>query len=107
MDPKYNEILANLRSSVRVANSRRTGEQDPIISWNVDLLSILRYVTPTFPVRLYQLIVDAEENGQQDIVHFTPSGDAFVVVDPDRLVSELVPQHFRLASFSSFRAELR
>lgn len=71
-----------------------------------DLLAILTHMTPTFPVRLFQLILEAERNQQNHIIHFNETGDAFWLHDRDSFMSELVPKHLRLRSFASFRRQL-
>ena len=71
-----------------------------------ELLSSVEYLTPTFQVKLFRLIVNAERNRQTHIIQFTPAGDAILLHDRDALMKELVPKHLRLKSFASFRRQM-
>lgn len=59
-----------------------------------------------FPVKLYRLIMDAEENQRDDVICFNGKGDAFLILNREALVEELVPRYFRLKSLASFRRQL-
>ena len=61
---------------------------------------------PGFPVKLYQMLVDAEAEGKSDIISFTPSGRAFKIHQPNRLLNELVPRYFSQKKITSFKRTL-
>ena len=92
------EALAALAASAKQAAS--------VPSLPANKENLLDFMTPTFPVRLHRLIVEAEARGHHDIVHFSEKGDSFWLLDRDRFISELAPKHFRLQSFASFRRQM-
>jgi len=61
---------------------------------------------PGFPVKLYHMLVDAEAEGKSDIISFTPSGRAFKIHQPNRLLTELVPRYFSQKKITSFKRTL-
>jgi hypothetical protein len=63
-------------------------------------------VTEPFPEKLYRMIQDAEQNGNSDVISFFPHGRAFIVRDPDRFVTEIMPKYFKQGKMSSFLRQL-
>jgi hypothetical protein len=62
---------------------------------------------PTFPLKLYDLIIEAENEGKAHIVSFTSNGRSFRIHEVERFMTELVPQYFRnQKKFCSFRRQL-
>jgi len=58
---------------------------------------------PTFPVKLYNLLMAVEQEGKEEIISFTPSGRAFFIHQPGRFLHEILPRFFsgqqKLGSF--------
>ena len=60
----------------------------------------------SFPLRLQRMLDKLEADGNSDIVSWCPHGRAFVVHDPDRFVTELMPVYFNQTKYSSFQRQL-
>ena len=60
----------------------------------------------SFPIKLYDLIMAAEQTGKSDIVSFTESGRAFRVHDSAAFLQELVPNYFGHTRLASFKRQL-
>jgi hypothetical protein len=60
----------------------------------------------TFPFKLYRMLKQAEEDGQDDIVSFFPHGAAFAIHKPQEFVSEIMPKYFTTSRMSSFQRQL-
>eukprot|EP00977_Amphora_coffeiformis_P021546 scaffold9455_cov163-Amphora_coffeaeformis.AAC.5 len=60
----------------------------------------------SFPLRLQRMLDKLEADGNSDIVSWCGHGRAFVVHDPDRFVSELMPVYFNQTKYSSFQRQL-
>lgn len=71
-----------------------------------DVMATLDFMPPSFPVKLFRMIVDAERKHLTHIIHFNGAGDAFLLHDRKALMAEVVPNHLRLKNFSSFRRQL-
>mmetsp|Transcript_11584 Transcript_11584/g.27721 ORF Transcript_11584/g.27721 Transcript_11584/m.27721 type:complete len:583 (+) Transcript_11584:157-1905(+) len=56
-----------------------------------------------FPWKLHKILQDAEDEGFDDIIRWTPNGKAFVVVDKDRFSEEIMPRYFRSNKFKTFQ----
>lgn len=63
-------------------------------------------VAEPFPEKLFRILTLTEENGWTDIISFLPHGRAFFVRDPDRFVTEIMPQYFQQTKWSSFTRQL-
>lgn len=61
---------------------------------------------PMFPTLLRRMLLDAQSNGQDDIIRFTSQGDAIVILNREALITDLVPHYFRMKSMASFRRQL-
>jgi HSF-type DNA-binding len=59
-----------------------------------------------FPQHLHKKLVQIEKDGDSDVVSFCPHGRAFKVHDMDRFVAEVLPKHFKLNKWTSFRRQL-
>lgn len=60
----------------------------------------------TFGQKIYRLLMDAEKEGQDHVVSFTPSGHAFRIHDRQAFMDDIVPRYFRMNKFSSFKRQL-
>ncbi|KAL3931851.1 MAG: hypothetical protein SGBAC_011120 [Bacillariaceae sp.] len=59
-----------------------------------------------FPVKLYRMLMDLAEKGQEDIVSWGPGGASFLVHDHHRLVTEALPAYFNQTKYKSFQRQL-
>ena len=66
----------------------------------------LASMTQKFPVKLYRLILEAQEYHHGEIIIFSPTGEGFLMLDRDAFMSLLAPRYFRLHSIASFRRQL-
>lgn len=72
----------------------------------MSLTDTLDFLNQTFPVRLFRLVYEAEQNNQEHIIQFNQAGDAILLHDREALMRELVPNHLRLTNFASFRRQM-
>ena len=56
----------------------------------------------TFPWMLHALLDDAEKNGNDHIISWTPSGTSFRVHDRNAFMKTILPRYFRQTKFKSF-----
>jgi hypothetical protein len=59
-----------------------------------------------FPVKLHQMLNDAEESGNGDIVSWLPDGKSFKIHDRARFVRLIMPSYFGASKFRSFQRNL-
>ena len=62
--------------------------------------------TQSFPYKLYHMMQDVEYHGKEDIVCWNPDGRSFIVQDPKKFVSEILPGHFKQTKYKSFQRQL-
>jgi len=61
----------------------------------------------SFPLKLQCILDKLEAEGTAgDIISWMPHGRAFLVHDPQRFVSEVMPVHFKQSKYSSFQRQL-
>ncbi|KAG7349268.1 HSF-type DNA-binding protein [Nitzschia inconspicua] len=60
----------------------------------------------TFPYKLYDLLIDSETNGYDDIISFTEEGDEFAIHNHMQFASELLPQYFGHDKLRSFDRQM-
>lgn len=60
----------------------------------------------TFPGKLYCLLVEAEREGNDHIISFTPDGTAFKINDREAFIEVESPKHFRHTHITSFVRQL-
>jgi hypothetical protein len=51
-------------------------------------------------------LADAERNGNESVISFTPDGRAFKIHDREKFVKEVSPAYFRQAKIASFVRQL-
>jgi hypothetical protein len=66
----------------------------------------MRASSKPFPFKLYQILEDAEKEGNSDIIAFQDDGCTFSVHDKARFLSEIVPRYFFTTRYSSFKRQL-
>ena len=59
-----------------------------------------------FPKVLYQLLEDATNNSDEDIVCFLPHGRSFIVKDIGKFETIVMPKYFKMSVWKSFRRQL-
>ena len=59
-----------------------------------------------FPEKLFQLLTEVEEHGQEDTISFLPDGKSFVVRQPSKFEKEVMPKYFKTNRMSSFYRQL-
>ena len=59
-----------------------------------------------FPSRLYQLLEDAEREGNEGIVSWTSNGKSFKVHDKIRFANDIMPRYFGSSKYRSFQKNL-
>jgi hypothetical protein len=60
----------------------------------------------TFPGKLYCLLIEAEREGNDHIISFTPDGSAFKINNRDAFIEVESPKHFRHTHITSFVRQL-
>lgn len=65
-----------------------------------------RGIIEPFPEKLHRLLMEAEQNGQQEIISWTGDGKSFEIHKPDRFFKEIVPKYFKQSRLSSFKRQL-
>ena len=59
-----------------------------------------------FPYKLFQLLEDASEKGNEDIVSWLPHGKAFKVYNQDLFEAQIMKKYFRQSKYRSFVRQL-
>jgi hypothetical protein len=59
-----------------------------------------------FPCVLYQMLQDADDKGQEDIVSWVSQGRAFRVHNTEKFVSNILPKYFSQTKITSFQRQL-
>jgi hypothetical protein len=59
-----------------------------------------------FPEKLYRLLAEAEKDGNDRIISFTPDGRAFKIHNRQAFIKEVSPKYFRHAKVTSFVRQL-
>jgi hypothetical protein len=60
-----------------------------------------------FPQKLYQMLQEAEENGQEDVLSFFEHGRTFAIHNLEKFFNDIMPKYFRATRMSSFRRQLQ
>lgn len=59
-----------------------------------------------FPTRLHRILTDVTEGGEDHIVSWTESGEAFCIHQPEIFMRDIVPKYFKQGKLSSFKRQL-
>jgi hypothetical protein len=57
----------------------------------------------TFPFKLFRMLEEAENDGNEGIVSFNPQGRCFLIHKPKQFVDEIMPKYFTTGRMSSFQ----
>jgi len=60
----------------------------------------------TFPQKLYRMIEEAESEGLNDVISFSPHGRVFAIHKPRQFITEFMPRYFSTSRMSSFQRQL-
>jgi len=60
----------------------------------------------TFPEKLYNMVVEMEQEGQQNVVSFVDDGKAFLIHHPRLFESDVMPLYFSSSRMSSVQRQL-
>lgn len=63
-------------------------------------------VQPSFPVKLHQMLTEAERQGLDSILSWQVDGRSFRVHKPKQFVEEILLQYFRCSKIKSFQRQL-
>jgi hypothetical protein len=67
---------------------------------------VLTVQCSVFPVKVHQMLHDAEKSGHDDIVSWMPDGKSFKIHDRARFVRFTMPSYFGTCKFRSFQRNL-
>ncbi|KAL3913071.1 MAG: hypothetical protein SGILL_006636 [Bacillariaceae sp.] len=70
------------------------------------LAKVNRHKTSAFPVKLYRMLEQVEQEGRQSIVSWNPDGRTFQVHKHERFANEVLPGHFKQSKYKSFQRQL-
>ena len=59
-----------------------------------------------FPLKLYEMLEDAEEQGFNDIVSWSSDGNGFMVHDTTSFVLKIIPSYYNCTKYKSFQRQL-
>ncbi|CAD8095333.1 unnamed protein product [Paramecium primaurelia] len=62
-----------------------------------------KYTIPSFIIKLHTILEDINNSS---IITWAPQGDAFIVLNPELLEQQILPQHFKHNHFTSFLRQL-
>lgn len=77
--------------------------QSSLVTTPPSSTGLVAETTIPFPSKLMNLLLDERNN---EVVSFIPSGDAFMIYDSDKFVSDIAPRYFRHTKLSSFKRQL-
>ena len=59
-----------------------------------------------FPLKLYEMLEDADEQGFNDIVSWNKDGNGFMVHDTTNFVLKIIPSYYNCTKYKSFQRQL-
>ena len=62
-------------------------------------------IQASFPLKLQRILDKLEAEGNTAILSWQPHGRAFIVHDPERFVTEIMPEYFNQTKYSSFQRQ--
>lgn len=71
-----------------------------------DMQNNVKRPRENFPLKLYRMLYEAEQNGQADIISFFPNGRAFAIHKPKEFISEIMPKYFTNGRINTFLKQL-
>jgi hypothetical protein len=66
-----------------------------------------RELRQPFPVKVYEMLENAEKKQFSHIVSWNSAGTGFMVHDKDHFTKEIVPHYFNLTKYKSFQRQVR
>ena len=57
-------------------------------------------------IQLFELLESVEDDSSSLSIKWSPSGDAFMIVDQAAFVDQLLPKFFKRTKFTSFKGKL-
>jgi hypothetical protein len=63
-------------------------------------------ISESFPKKLYRMLEEAQENGQEDVLSFSSNGRAFAIHKPHKFVKDILPRYSSTTRMSSFHRQL-
>lgn len=56
-----------------------------------------------FPIKVYEMLEDAEEKGFADVVSWNAEGTGFMVWRKDQFINDIAPNYFNQSKYKSFQ----
>ena len=91
------------RASAQVQTGDAAAPSDIINQCQFSNLAALRL---PFPLKLYQMLDDAERQGYDNIVSWVPEGNGFIIYNPKELTNTVLPAYFRQTKYTSFTRQV-
>jgi hypothetical protein len=63
-------------------------------------------VTEPFPEKLYRMLIEAKDEGNEEIMSFCSHGRAFGIHKPEQFSKDIMPKYFKQSRLSSFQRQL-
>jgi hypothetical protein len=106
LETSVSQTLVKLGSSIRrrsdsYVDCAALGRPSQNKDW-----SIRHARSESFPMKVFRMLQDTEDQGLTDIASFFSHGRAFGVHDEDRFVKEILPKYFNQTKLSSFTRQL-
>jgi HSF-type DNA-binding len=94
-------------TSIAIAKRKTIESFSPKKKLKIDQASKPPTGRKTFPVILYDLLIDMERKGKTDIISFTHDGKAFCIHKPLEFLNEISPIYFSYSKLASFKRQLQ
>jgi len=66
-----------------------------------------RLLQESFPLKLYRMLFEVEQAGQDNIISFLPHGKAFFIHRPKDFVEQIMPRYFTTCRLASFQRTIQ
>lgn len=86
------EDLVRIKREIKIVDGNRNGPRGG--------------VTEPFPAKLYEMIKDAQSEGQDHVISWQVHGRSFIIHDYDTFARELLPRYYKLTKLSSFKRQM-
>ena len=105
-DKLISDVERSQKDSPRASRTSDVGASDETNSKSGSKSSSTSKNEKKFPWILHKIIDDAEREGNEDIVAWTPSGRSFIVRKRDTFTEQILPRYFRQTKYKSFVRQL-